>query len=160
MSPTKTGLIPMLIFWCVLMGLLYLLMDHYQKPRQAQVLANGDVVLERAPDGHFYAMGMVNGQAVRFLVDTGATVVGVSQAFADKAALQGGVPTAFKTANGLMSGRIIDGVPVSLGPLSVSRVSVGVGLSGMGEDEALLGQSFLSHFDMRMNKNQLVLHAR
>jgi aspartyl protease family protein len=31
----------------------------------------------------------------------------------------------------------------------------------MGDDnEALLGQSFLSKFDMTMNKNQMVLRAR
>lgn len=150
----------MLIFWCAVMGLLYLLMAHYQQPRQAVVLANGDLVLERARDGHFYGEGTVNGQAARFIVDTGATVVGVSQAFADKAGLQGGVPTAFKTANGLVSGHMVDGVPVSIGPLQVSQVRVGVGLLGLGDNEVLLGQSFLRHFDIRMTKTQMVLHAR
>lgn len=37
LSPTKTGLIPMMIFWCAVMGILYVLMTHYLKPKQAQV---------------------------------------------------------------------------------------------------------------------------
>lgn len=159
-SPTKTGLIPMMIFWCVVMGLLYLLMTHYLKPKQAQVLANGDVVIQRSRDGHFYAPGQVNGQHVTFMVDTGASLVSISDQVAQKAHLQGGVPTIFKTANGDRAGRVVDGVEVSIGPARVRNVKVGVGL-GLGNDNhALLGQSFLSKFDITMNQNQMVLRPR
>lgn len=68
-SPTRTGLIPMMIFWCVVMGLLY--------------------------------MGM-----------------------------------------------------------SLTNVKVGVGISASDENDALLGQSFLSKFDITINKNQMVLRSR
>ena len=37
-----------------------------------------EVVIERKSDGHFYADAMVNGQLVRFLVDTGATGVALT----------------------------------------------------------------------------------
>lgn len=159
-SPTRTGLIPMMIFWCVVMGLLYLLMTHYLKPKQAQVLANGDLVIKRSPDGHFYTTGTVNGQEAKFMVDTGASLVSVSEAFAQTAHISGGVPTTFNTANGSRPGRVVDGVDIAIGPVRVSNVKVGVGLR-MGEDnEALLGQSFLSKFDITMGKNQMVLRAR
>ena len=159
-SPTRTGLIPMMIFWCVVMGLLYLLMTHYLKPKQAQVLANGDLVIKRSQDGHFYTTGIINGQEVKFMVDTGASLVSVSEAFAQKARMQGGVPTTFRTANGDHPGRVVDGVGVAIGPVRVSNVKVGVGLR-MGDDNAaLLGQSFLSKFDITMGKNQMVLRAR
>jgi len=159
-SPIKTGLIPMMIFWCVVMGLLYLLMTHYLKPKQARVQANGDLVIQRSQDGHFYTLGSVNGQEVKFVVDTGATLVSVSEAFAQRAHISGGIPTTFKTANGEHPGRVVEGVAVAIGPVSVSSVKVGVGLQ-MGEDnEALLGQSFLSKFDITMVKNQMVLRAR
>ncbi len=159
-SPTRTGLIPMMIFWCVVMGLLYLLMTHYLQPKQAQVRANGELVIKRAHDGHFYVLGTVNGQPARFMVDTGASLVSVSEALAQKARIQGGVPTTFNTANGKRSGRIVEGVDIAIGPVSVSNVRVGVGLH-MGDDsEALLGQSFLSKFDITMGKNQMVLRAR
>jgi aspartyl protease family protein len=159
-SPTKTGLIPMMIFWCVVMGLLYLLMTYYLKPKQAQVMANGDLVINRSQDGHFYTTGTVNGREARFMVDTGASLVSVSEAFAQKASIRGGVPTTFKTANGDRRGLVAEGVGIAIGPVSVSNVKVGVGLSGGDENEALLGQSFLSKFDITMSKNQLILRAR
>ena len=159
-SPIKTGLIPMLVFWCVVMGLLYLLMAHYLKPKPAQVLSNGDLVIKRSPDGHFYALGSVNGQEAKFMVDTGATLVSVSEAFAQKAGIHGGAPTTFRTANGEHPGRVVDGVGIAIGPVSVSNVKVGVGLRMGDDNDALLGQSFLSKFDITMGKNQLVLRAR
>jgi aspartyl protease family protein len=159
-SPTKTGLIPMMIFWCVVMGLLYLLMTHYLKPTPAQVLANGDLVIKRSQDGHFYTTGTINGQEAHFLVDTGASLVSVSEAFARKARIGGGRPITFKTANGDRAGLLVEGVAVTIGPVSVDHVKVGVGLSGGDENAVLLGQSFLSKFDITMNKTQMVLRAR
>ena len=150
----------MMVFWFAVMGLLYILMTHYLKPKQAQVLANGDLVINRSQNGHFYAIGSINGREARFMVDTGATFVDVSEEFAQKASIRGGVPTTFKTANGNSPGRIVDGIAVSIGPLSVTNIRVGVGLRGDDENEALLGQSFLSKFDITMSKNQMVLRLR
>ena len=159
-SPGQTGLIPMMIFWCVVMGLLYLLMTHYLKPKQAQVRSNGDLVIERSSDGHFYTLGTVNGQEVKFMVDTGASLVSVSDAFAQQVGLSGGRPTTFNTANGSRTGRVVEGVTIAIGPVRVSNVRVGVGLQMGDDNEALLGQSFLSKFDITMGKNQMVLQAR
>lgn len=159
-SATQTGLIPMMIFWCAVMGLLYLLMTHYLKPKQAQVLANGDLVIQRSTDGHFYTLGTINGQEAKFMVDTGASLVSVSEAFAQRAFLRGGTATTFHTANGSQPGRIVDGVGMAIGPVSVSNVRVGVGLRMEDDNAALLGQSFLSKFDITMGKDQMVLRAR
>lgn len=159
-SATTTGLVPMIVVWCAVMGLLYVLMTHYFKPKQAQVLANGDLVISRSQDGHFYTTGTVNHREAKFMIDTGATLVGVSEKFAQKAFLHDGIPTTFKTANGAQPGRIVEGVDVAIGPVMVSNVRVGVGLRGEDENDALLGQSFLSKFDITMTKNQLVLRSR
>jgi len=159
-SPRQTGLIPMLLFWFAVMGLVYGLMTHYLKPKQSQVLANGDLVIPRAHDGHFYTPGSVNGRAVMFLVDTGASLVSVSEPLAQAAGVNGGVPTTFQTANGERSGRVVSGVDVAVGPLRVSNVKVGVGLSLGDDNQALLGQSFLSKFDISLGQNQMVLRAR
>jgi len=156
-QPRQLGLIPLLLFWFAVMGLLYGLMTHYLKPKQSQVLANGDLIIPRAADGHFYTPGSINGFAVMFLVDTGASLVSVSEPFAQAAAMEGGVPTTFQTANGARPGRVVDGVEVAVGPMRVTNVKVGVGLS-LGDDaQALLGQSFLSKFDITLRQNQMVL---
>ncbi len=89
-----------------------------------------------------------------------ASLVSISESVAQAASIRGGVPTTFHTANGAHPGRVVDGVTVSVGPVRVSNVRVGVGLV-MGEaDQALLGQSFLSKFDIALNQNQMVLRAR
>ena len=159
-SARQLGLIPMLLFWCAVMGLLYLLMTHYLKPRQAQVMSNGDLVIKRSQDGHFYAAGMVNGVQASFMVDTGASLVTVTEELARKASLGAGVATTFKTANGNSQGRVVDGVGVSVGPVSVTNLRVGVGLRGHNTSDALLGQSFLSKFDIIMGKDQMVIRQR
>jgi aspartyl protease family protein len=159
-APGQTGLIPMLLFWLVVMGLLYALMTHDLKPKAAQVLANGDLVIARASDGHFYAPGTVNGQPVMFMVDTGASLVSVSEPVALAAGLRGGVPTTFHTANGAQPGRVVDGVTIALGSARVTNVRVGVGLRMGDHQQALLGQSFLAKFDIAMTQNQMVLRAR
>ena len=159
-APRQTGLLPMLLFWLLVMGLVYGLMTHYLKPKQTRVLANGDLVIPRAQDGHFYTPGTINGREVVFLVDTGASLVSVSESLAQAASIRGGVRTTFYTANGARPGRVVSGVDVSVGPMRVTNLKVGVGLN-MGDDtQALLGQSFLSKFDISLNQNQMILRAR
>ncbi len=159
-APGETGLIPLIVFWCVVMGLLYAGMTYYLQPRQAQVNASGELIIQRAADGHFYAPGRVQGLDVTFLVDTGASLVTVSDAFARKAHLAGGTPTTFRTANGDSQGRVVEGVTIAIGPVEARNIRVGVGLRGGEDHEVLLGQSFLSKFDIALGKDQMVLKPR
>lgn len=159
-SAFKTGLIPMMVFWFVVMGLLYMLMTHYLKPKQIKISANGDLIIPRSHDGHFYTLGTINGQQVTFLVDTGASLVTVSEVFAKKAHISGGVAATFHTAKGSMPGGIVDGLTVTMGPLVATNIKLGVGLAGRNENDGLLGHSFLSKFDIKLEKNQMILRAR
>ena len=68
--------------------------------------------------------------------------------------------TTFHTANGSMPGRIVEGVTVTMGPLAATNIKLGVGLAGRNQNDALLGQSFLSKFNITMEKKQMILRAR
>ncbi|TNF64230.1 MAG: TIGR02281 family clan AA aspartic protease [Rhodobacteraceae bacterium] len=57
------------------------------RPSQAVFADSGRVEVPRAPDGHFYLTLDVNGQPLRFVVDTGATGVVLSRADAARAGL-------------------------------------------------------------------------
>lgn len=153
----RWGHVSILAFWFAVMGVVYLAMDHYRKPQAAVVTAQGELRVHRHRDGHFYVEGAVNGKPLTFLIDTGASSVVVSEEFARSAGLQDGQPATFNTANGKLQGRLVRGVPVSAGPFSVSAATVGVGLVGSRSDHGLLGQSFLSRFDMSISKKELVL---
>jgi aspartyl protease family protein len=156
----KWGRLAIVAFWLVVIGLLYLVATQVLKPKPATVTATGDLVIPKARDGHYYAEGTVGGKPVMFMVDTGASTVTVSEVLANAAALGAGVPTTFQTANGAMQGRIVNGVPVTLGPFSVSSVRVGVGLVGGEPDAALLGQNFLGKFDILMAGDKLTLRPK
>jgi len=149
-----------LLFWLLVMGALYWGLDHYMSARQSVIVSNGNVVIRKDTDGHYRARGKVNGQEVLFLVDTGATMVSVSDATAQAANLPEGTATEFDTAGGTRQGRMVDGVTIELGPLSVSQLRVGTGLQTSDSNEALLGQNFLNKFKLSIEDDKLTLSPR
>ena len=66
--------------------------------------AGGVIELRRAPDGHFHWPGRINGVAVEFLVDTGATRTALPQALADAAGLVAEGRVQSSTAGGTVQG--------------------------------------------------------
>ena len=48
---------------------------------------------------------------------------------------------------------------MSVGSANVSGVRVAMGLIGFDRDKALLGQSFLSRFQITLGRNEMVLKA-
>lgn len=147
----------MAVFWVALLGLMYVALDHYLQPRSVTVQADGSVHVQRQRDGHFYVDGSINGQAVRFLVDTGASSIAVSDALAQRAGLEGGQTAQFHTANGTRTGQLVRADRVTVGPLQVRNLIVGTGYTGRNEQDALLGQNFLRQFDVRIRGDMLVL---
>lgn len=120
--------------------------DDHEKDIQAKREMNlgGGVILERAPDGHFYADAQVNGVAVRFLVDSGASVVALTPADAARIGKHVGPGDAtlkVTTANGEAAVSPVKLDQVSIGSVSVSQVDAVV--AGEGLNISLLGQSFL-----------------
>jgi aspartyl protease family protein len=159
-SALKNGFWGMLVFWFAVMGVLYVGMTYYTRIKPIKVITNGEWVIPRAMDGHFYVAGSVNGMQVNFLIDTGASLVTVTDDFAQKAVLVGGTNTTFETANGPRPGRIVADVPVSIGSNVTAVVPVGIGLSTQsGQGQALLGQSFLSKFDVTLGKDRMTLRS-
>ena len=150
--------------WLALAGVLYLVFDRIEQNRQASLkpyaLSSGDLVIPRQRDGHFHVEGEVNRQPVRFLVDTGASHVSVSQALAEQAGLPAGQTITLHTANGPRSGQLVRSVPVRAGHLVLNDASVTVGVSGLSPEQALLGQTFLKHFDVEINRDEMVLRQR
>jgi aspartyl protease family protein len=154
------GPLAIVLFWLAIMGALYAVMSQVLKPPPLVVSATGDLSISRARDGHFYAEGQIAGKPLTFLVDTGASLVVVSEAFAREAGLATGEPTTFRTANGELKGRIVPGLTVSVGPARISGLRVGVGLVGPDPSVALLGQSFLSRFEVLLSGDTMILRAK
>jgi aspartyl protease family protein len=157
------GALGIVAFWLVVMAALYGAMHHWLQPRGARVTATGELVIPRQADGHFRVAGTINGEPAIFMVDTGASVVSISDALARRARLTGGELAQFHTANGVRTGRMVRADAIRLqGGLQVDNLRVGTGLGlGTGPDhEALLGQNFLQHFEVQMNRERMVLRPR
>jgi aspartyl protease family protein len=161
---TRLGALAITAVWLAVAGVLYLVFDRIEHKRQASLkpyaLSSGDLVIPRQRDGHFHVEGEVNRQAVRFLVDTGASHVSVSQVLAEQARLPAGQDIVLNTANGQRTGQLVRSVPVRAGHLVVNAASVTVGLSGLEPEQALLGQNFLKHFDVEIRRDEMVLRQR
>lgn len=160
----RLGAFTIAAVWLAVAGVLYLVFDRIEQNRQASLqpyaLSSGDLVIPRQRGGHFHVEGEVNRQPVRFLVDTGASHVSVSQALATRAGLPAGQSITLHTANGQRPGQLVRNVPVRAGHLVLNDTSVTVGLSGMPPDQTLLGQAFLKHFDVEIRRDDMVLRQR
>lgn len=94
------------------------------KPRYA--LDGGDLTLQRGLDGHFHWPGRVDGHAVEFLVDTGATRTALPGPLARRLGLQPEREVQSSTAGGVARGYEARVDLVLEGGLSVQRLRVTV----------------------------------
>lgn len=128
--------------------------------RGAGGVGGRSIVLSVGPGGHFMASGQINGRTVQFMVDTGATVVGLGQAEADKIGLdyRGGQRVTMNTANGPAPGWVVTLSAVTVGEVTLANVAAVVTPSSM--PYVLLGNSFLSRFQMRRENDVMRLDLR
>ncbi|MCH2094243.1 MAG: TIGR02281 family clan AA aspartic protease [Rhodobacteraceae bacterium] len=116
--------------------------------RQATVMQEGRIEVPRALDGHYYLQLMMNGRAVDFVVDTGATGVVLTRSDAERAGLDLQSLSFFNeamTANGLVRTAPVVLKEVQLGDVIDRNVRAQVNSGHM--DMSLLGMSYLQRFD-------------
>jgi len=118
------------------------------------------IVLTESSGGHFMTAGQINGRAAQFMVDTGATLVAMSTQDAERLGLsyKTGQPVRMATANGDSVGYRIKLSSVRVGDVEVYEVDAVVTPQPM--PFMLLGNSFLSRFQMKRENNLMTLDKR
>jgi len=118
------------------------------------------IVLPVGPGGHYTGLGSINGHPIHFVVDTGATTVAMGADVATQLGLDPKDSTAgaAMTANGAVNTRMVNLTSVRVGEVVVYNVQAMVMPQAM--PVVLLGNSFLSHFQMRSDNNALVLDKK
>jgi aspartyl protease family protein len=108
------------------------------------VQAGETLRIKQSLDGHFWVDGRLNGETVRFLVDSGATTTSISAKTARRAGIQpsSGVPALVRTANGVVTVQRGRADTLTLGTIERKRVAVHVS-EAFGEMN-VLGMNFLS----------------
>lgn len=125
------------------------------RPDLGLVSAGGDVTIRRSGDGHFRLTAKVDGKPIRFLVDTGASLVALARHDAealgfDTERLTYGLR--LSTANGTARAAGVSLREISVGSISARNISGSVSRDGL--NESLLGLSFLnrlSGYEVRGN---------
>lgn len=118
------------------------------------------IILNMGLGGHFMTQGQINGRAVNFMVDTGATSIAIGQADADRMGIRykEGVPTMVGTANGTAPAYRVNLNSVRVQDVEVYNVEALV--LGVHMPYALLGNSFLGRFQMKRENDVLMLDKR
>ncbi|MGD9835817.1 MAG: TIGR02281 family clan AA aspartic protease [Piscinibacter sp.] len=119
-----------------------------------------EIRLAAGPGGHFVTGGSINGRAVRFLVDTGATNIAMSEAVARSIGLDytKGERGLTNTANGQVVAHRVSLREVRVGDVVIYNVAATVVPAPM--EMVLLGNSFLTRFQMRRDADVMVLEKR
>ncbi|MCC7325534.1 MAG: TIGR02281 family clan AA aspartic protease [Burkholderiales bacterium] len=111
--------------------------------------------------GHFAADGQVNGRSIRFVVDTGATLVALPADDARRVAIdyRNGKQVTMRTANGNAPAYLVKLDTVSVGSVTLHGVDALV-IEGKGLPYPLLGMSFLNRMDMKREGDMMTLTRR
>jgi aspartyl protease family protein len=130
--------------------------QHYQ----ASTGNNQTAILSADGRGHFIKQGKINGGAVTFMVDTGASAVAMS---ADEARRMGilymrGTRTMVGTANGVVPAYRVKLDTVNLDGITLTNVDALVTEASM--PYVLLGMSFLNRTEMKRSGDQMTLIRR
>ena len=133
--------------------------QHHRSGASAQT-DRQKVVLAADPRGHFVVDGAVNGGRVRFILDTGATVVALPGVDANRLGIdyRKGRQGTISTANGSTLAWAIQLDSVKVGDIELRNVEAVVVESGL--EIALLGMTFLNRVEMTRDGSTMTLIRR
>ncbi|GAA0859109.1 retropepsin-like aspartic protease family protein [Aliiglaciecola litoralis] len=163
-DPSKFGKWMLIAFWLTGLVLLTLFfrnsLEKQRNPNQSPVsTVDGhrvEVKLKRNRMGHYVATGLINGQPVTFLLDTGATNVSVPAHLAGDLGLVAGQSYTASTANGNVTVYQTKIQRLDLGSIALNDVNASIN-PGMRDDEVLLGMSVLKHLEFTQSGDWLIL---
>lgn len=110
----------------------------------------------------YFVDGLINGQSVRFLVDTGATSIAMSELHAARLGIQHrveGTRVGVGTASGTAVAHRITLRSVSIGGVKLDNVTAVV-IDGDSPRNVLLGMNVLTGFEMDQRENLLILRSK
>jgi aspartyl protease family protein len=122
-----------------------------------QSISGEAIELRRQDDGHYWLLVDINGKAVRFMVDSGATMTAINATTAKEVGVEAdGYPIILSTANGRVAAKRGNVRSLVVGPHRIENHAVVV--SESFGDVNLLGMNFLNSMQSwRVEANVMIL---
>lgn len=139
----------------VFLGFRYV--EHERERSSFQVTRTGVIEIRRGADGHYHWPGTINGRAVDFLIDTGATRTAMSQAMARELSLEPQQAVRSQTAGGVVRGEVVRADVLLQGGVRVERLAI-VALAGLDE-RPLLGMDVMGRLRWQQRDGVLAIHT-
>lgn len=146
--------------WLLVGLVLFLGVQWWQhRAAQARFIAGDEVIeIRRGPDGHYHWPGRIEGHAVDFLIDTGATGTAIPASLARRLRLESIGQIQSSTAGGLVTGDVVRADIALDGGVQVRRMRV-VALPGLA-DHPLLGMDVLGRLHWQQRDGVLHIDLR
>ena len=146
--------------WLVLGTAVFVGVQHFERERaQTRMTVSAErIEIRRGDDGHYHWRGRIEGEAVDFLVDTGATRSAMSTELAERLKLTPLGRVRMQTAAGESSGSVVRADVTLEGGVRVERLPM-VALPQLG-DQPLLGMDVLGRLDWRQGAGVLIIERR
>ncbi len=129
-------------------------------PTPVQKTGNRAAIIDRADDGHYWTRADVGGTEVKFMVDTGASIVALTRVDAQRIGLHPETldfDNEIRTAGGVTYGAFVILDSIRIGGVEIEDVSAMVLDEGL--DQSLLGMTFLGElYSYEFKKNTLIIH--
>ena len=161
---TKLGKHFAIVAWLLLLGVLYLFFNEQiaeqinpnrelQSSKQQQQVI---VTMQANQQGHFVGTLLLNGKPIDFLLDTGATMVAVSDEVAALTGMKKGTAYKTSTANGTTTAYQSKIHELRLGDIVLTDLDASI-VPNLEGAEILLGMSALKHLEFSKRERQLQL---
>lgn len=164
-SSRKLGITMFVLAWLVLFGLLAAFFSDWvsnqnnpNRHPQNQNSGKGqiEVILQPNRQHHYIVNGLIDGSAVTFLLDTGATDVVIPERLANRLSLKPGNRQFANTANGTITVYSTQLEDINIGGIHLRKVRASINPS-MNGDVVLLGMSALRQIEFSQRGDTLIL---
>jgi aspartyl protease family protein len=155
-SLSRIGRTMFLFVWIIIFAGFFLFFYFYGQNNTTPELSSArELILRADKNGHYWIDGSLNNLPVRFLVDTGATLVAIPQNIADKLPIKGRYPMTIYTANGEITGSLTRIPELKFGEFTLHDVKAVI--TPASDTVVLLGMNVLAQFNITQEDKRLIL---
>lgn len=158
---TQTGRAMFIIAWLIFFALLFLFFHYYDRaggePYQTR---RGSITIPADKLGHYQIEGTINNHPVKFMIDTGASIVAIPEKLAGTMQLQGRYPIMMRTMSQKVSGSMTRIEQLSFGAFTLANIKAVIVPTSNDDDTVLLGMNVLEQFDISQENRTLTIKSR